>query len=516
MSTVIGKYVMENLTSGMYDDSKMIIREYIQNSADQIDKAIDSKILLPEEAEIHITLDSIDRQITIFDNATGIEKDRARPVLQNIAISEKDRTKDKGFRGIGRLGGLAYCKTLIFTTSFKGEDIKSILKWDAKKLRDIVHDHKTSIEAAKLIDEVVEFTQVPCDPDDHFFQVDLIEINKENKELLSFNDIKLYLSMVAPLPYDSKFLFINKIRNYIDTHSLKIDEYKIYLNDEQLFKGYRSKIYSMKGNKKVTIDQIHDIEIKEFYNDDDTLLAWMWFGLSNFNQAIPKSCNPQRGLRYRKENIQIGDETTLNSLHKESRGNNYFIGEIHAVHTELIPSGRRDIFEENIYRKKLEYKLIDFFHNRLYKLYHDANRTKNALKRIQEEFEVKEDFKEKMDKGFTDDREEKQFIEKIKKAEEESKKAKKQLELIETKTKDDTATQKVIKSIKKDFEKVTKNIPEPLNHNNNNGKKYRTQKLSKLTKKEQKLLSKVFSIIDKTVTPDVAETIKEKIEEEFK
>ena len=36
---VIGKNILENLTTGMYYDSKVIYREYIQNACDQIDKA---------------------------------------------------------------------------------------------------------------------------------------------------------------------------------------------------------------------------------------------------------------------------------------------------------------------------------------------------------------------------------------------------------------------------------------------------------------------------------------------
>ena len=39
--TTIGKDVIESLTLGMYEDSRFIFREYIQNSADQIDKAVE-------------------------------------------------------------------------------------------------------------------------------------------------------------------------------------------------------------------------------------------------------------------------------------------------------------------------------------------------------------------------------------------------------------------------------------------------------------------------------------------
>ena len=36
-SPVIGKHILSTLTIGMYQDPRMIYREYIQNSADQID-----------------------------------------------------------------------------------------------------------------------------------------------------------------------------------------------------------------------------------------------------------------------------------------------------------------------------------------------------------------------------------------------------------------------------------------------------------------------------------------------
>ncbi len=39
--TVIGKDAIETLTSAMYEDSRFIYREYVQNSADAIDKAVE-------------------------------------------------------------------------------------------------------------------------------------------------------------------------------------------------------------------------------------------------------------------------------------------------------------------------------------------------------------------------------------------------------------------------------------------------------------------------------------------
>ena len=51
----IGKDVIESLTLGMYEDCRFIYREYIQNSADQVDKAVAEKLINAGEDEIHIS-----------------------------------------------------------------------------------------------------------------------------------------------------------------------------------------------------------------------------------------------------------------------------------------------------------------------------------------------------------------------------------------------------------------------------------------------------------------------------
>ena len=44
-SPQIGKDVIESLTLGMYEDCRFIYREYIQNAADAVDKALESSLL---------------------------------------------------------------------------------------------------------------------------------------------------------------------------------------------------------------------------------------------------------------------------------------------------------------------------------------------------------------------------------------------------------------------------------------------------------------------------------------
>ncbi len=113
---IFGANILENLTTGMYQDSKVIYREYIQNACDQIDKAYDMGLLhlgSPNNlsdlgsGRIDIWLDADKRTISIEDNATGICMADFEKTLADIANSDKKLGEDKGFRGIGRLCGLA-------------------------------------------------------------------------------------------------------------------------------------------------------------------------------------------------------------------------------------------------------------------------------------------------------------------------------------------------------------------------------------------------------------------------
>lgn len=90
MSTVfkphIGKNVIETLTLGMYEDPRFIYREYIQNSADQIDIAVEEGILNSRiEGEIELSIDRENRIISIYDNATGVKTDKIRRFLGDVA-----------------------------------------------------------------------------------------------------------------------------------------------------------------------------------------------------------------------------------------------------------------------------------------------------------------------------------------------------------------------------------------------------------------------------------------------
>ncbi len=520
----IGKNILENLTTGMYADSKIIYREYIQNACDQIDKAIKSGIVTKETAEVSIFIDKIKRYVLIEDNATGVKQSEFVSQLGDIANSDKKIGVNKGFRGIGRLCGLAYCNTLVFTTSYKGETVASRMSFNAKLMREMLAvDIKYTID--EILEAIVKIDTTTEQSDKHYFKVELININSENTDLLNDKAIRDYLSFVAPLPYSNKFHYRSEIYEHAKKLNFEIDEYIITVNGAQLFKEYKSRLYEGSENSRKPYDDIFGVEFKDFY-DGDSLIAWSWYGLSRFEKAIPKTLNPMYGFRLRQGNIQIGDNNVVASLFKEERGNSYFIGEIFTVDDNLIPNSQRSYFNETPSRVYLEDQLRQFFYDVLHKLYHVANKTKNNYKKLEIYNESVTKLQEKQSNGFIDDKEKALMEATVEEARKKKDAAKRELEKItEPTTTELTPEQRVQQQIKNkyekknisdDTEKAEKNDAEIVEEKENNKTRYFTENLSKLDKSKRKLIRQIMGIINQIAPGNIAEEIQAAIEKEFK
>jgi molecular chaperone HtpG len=504
----IGKNVIENLTIGMYDDPRFVYREYVQNAADQIDVAKRQNLYQSEsEPSIYIQINADTKTVVIEDNATGIEWQKVLPLLGNIAQSTKNRYEDKGFRGIGRLGGLGYCDKLTFETSFYGETVKSTMSWDAKKLKECISDDNIKIDAAELISIITDhsFDQNES-ADTHYFKV--IMENVTNDILLDVKQVRDYLSMVAPVPFANHFTHRNKIYNAAKEKNIVIDEYNIYVNTDQLFKGYKNNIYE--NNAISEKDEIIDIAFfDEYYNE--TLLFWSWYGISKNMNQIPDE-NKERGFRLRKSNIQIGLETTLDKYHKEKLGNRYFVGEIYAINKELIPNARRDFFIDNNECEVLKISLVKLFAN-LKKLYYDFSDKNSAFKTIQESEKLIEQLKDKS----LNDEEKREISYKLQKKEKKLIKSKKDL-LKLANTYQGQLLGEIIKQSSFDYEQQdihnqdSENKQQTTHSNVDNS----NESKKSLSVQEEILLQKVYRILRQNLIKATAEELIQKIEAEIR
>ena len=342
----VGKDILELLTSGMYLDPLTIYREYIQNSADSIEKAVSKGLLKSTEGEgeIKININYIDRSIIIEDNGTGLSSNEFSKILLSFGNSPKRGTDARGFRGIGRLAGLAYCQELIFTSKSAGEKKINTLKWDCRQLKKLLVDHTIKSDLKKIVDDsTTHETQETNDTDTHFFKVELKKILRlKNDVLLNNMMIEKYLSQVAPVPFSDSFKFKNQI-NELLREKIQVSYHNILLNGETaITRTFRN---SYDFNAKTT-DYINSVEKLEIVDNDNELLAYGFLLNHGYLGAINKS-TALPGLRARVGNIQIGENTIFLDQYSESRFNAWTIGELHILTPKLVPNGRRDDFEKN-------------------------------------------------------------------------------------------------------------------------------------------------------------------------
>ena len=527
---IFGANTIENLTTGMYKDSRVIYREYIQNACDSIDKAKVDGVLNDDEGAIEIFLDRTARTIEIKDDGLGVHADDFRAVLGNIADSEKRLGSDKGFRGIGRLAGLAYCSKLVFIAKAKGENVESTLECDAKRMRELLNENNLGEKhtALEILNEIYDFSSRHVFDDGaserHYFIVKLEDVNKENNDLLDSSRIKDYLSFVAPVPYQAQFLFRNKVKEHASEIGSSIDEYSVFLDGEQIHKKYCCDIKSQSGER---FDEIHDVSFKDFYSKDGSLLAWMWFGQTNFKGAIAKNTNAMRCLRLRKENIQIGDENTLDQFHLEERGNHYFVGEVFGVSRELIPDSQRDYFNENERRVEFESQLRSFFETDLYDLYRLGSKANAARKKIVKAEKDEGEFKKKENaQEFITPDEHKEAYESVKKSKKDAVKAKEELETLQSRNEKNPLMADLVDRIQRDTETELEKVKVETKNgiNKESGVKFgekskgkpRTSgtKYSSLTRRERKLITEVYEVL-RAEAPKEAEHLIRAIEDKI-
>ena len=512
---IFGKNVIETLSEGMYDNPLFLYREYVQNAADAIDAAVEAGVLEKDEGQIQVTIDSDKRQVVFLDNGIGIARRNVPAMLANIGNSQKDRFKNKGFRGIGRLGGLGYCRIVRFEASVKGESVRSVLEWDAEALHAILIDQREQIDAGELIKRITTVRTEKANIDEHFFRVSLIDILETSDDLLDVEDVRKYLSMVAPVPFDyQRFRFVSEIETFIKENRLpRLHEYQVYLNGDEIRKGYATPLVIDGGTKTVDVLNVMCRLLK--YNDKT--VGWCWFCVSRFEGVLPKACW-QRCIRLRKSNIQIGEADCLSNhpkrgqaLWKEDRGNNYFMGEIHALDERLIPNSRRDYFNQDVACREFEAALAEEF-LQLHSLYHKASEIRSSAQIIQRANDELKAFQEKdRTKGFFDtkerERERCRVVEQVKKAEKASvglDRMRKSLAAHE-----ETPSAVVLDAYVRETPKLSVSVPTKETSPRSDFIK------DTLPSSTQRVLDQVFAVVDAVLPPEDAKLLRAAIMKRF-
>lgn len=355
-----GMYLLETLTAGMYNDPLSIYREYIQNAVDSID--IGKNQGKRKVTTINIDLDPPKKMITFRDNGVGVPAEVAENILSSIGSSNKQGSglgEFRGFRGIGRLGGIAFSEKVIFRTKAEGEKTESIQIWDCQKLKQIFDKEKYNLTLKELFRQITSFSQQNSLPSKgSYFEVSLYGVSSFRSHIIDIAKIRNYLSQVAPVPFNyDQFPHGTSIDKYLMDNLTNYSAYNIVLNEKPIYKQYSNVIKTSmkKGEVADNIDDIHFFDIKL---NKEKPVAYGWYGKRNNLLGSIRKGEGYSGIRVRVGNILLGDGHLLDRCFREDRFNSYMIGEIHVSSPNLIPNSRRDDFIDNE-TKTLFYNAIE-------------------------------------------------------------------------------------------------------------------------------------------------------------
>lgn len=374
----VGKYTLESLTTGMYSDPKIVYREYIQNSVDSLENAVSVGLIEPQSMRIDIIVNAEESYISIKDNGTGISAADAAKTLMDVGSSKKRNSNNRGFRGIGRLGGMSYCDTLTFTTSAESEKVKTVVTFDCKRLRYLlVPGEFEDMSLSAVLEEITTIDTLPEKEEKHYLCVEMKNVNGFS-DLLDIDAAKSYISQVAPLPYHSRhFIYTSQLKEYLMSNGYSVEEFPIFVGEDEsdlepVYKPNKSRFRSDRAKR--TADEITSMSYFDITIDGE-LYALGWYGNCGWYGFLSEK--ELSGFRVRKGNILIGDSKTMNDIFKEARFNGWTQGEIFIVTDKLIPNARRDDFEQNDAYYKLIQALSDGVGLEIARTIREASLTRN-------------------------------------------------------------------------------------------------------------------------------------------
>ena len=306
-----------------------------------------------EAGEVRVEIDTPGLAIRIRDNGPGLSHKAAVRALLPIALSEKRYGIHRGFRGIGRLSGLAFADSVTFLTRARGGRPVTRIVWDGSKLRSQI---LSTAQTERAIPGCVSIATLPGqDYPPHFFEVELSGVARHAAGLvLNREVVRNYIGEVCPVPIDPAFPFAHRLDGLFRGEKAPLT-LKVLLNGDPTPVTRR-----FGGSIRFSEDrEDHFTDFEEFHipsADREGTAAKGWVAHSSYLGAIPKDAGI-RGIRARAGNIQIGKETVFDPLFPEERFNRWCVGEFHVADPRIVPNGRRDYFEPGPHVRNLENQL---------------------------------------------------------------------------------------------------------------------------------------------------------------
>lgn len=152
----VGAGILNIITESLYDKPIVVFREYVQNAVDSFFKSMGATVT-KEDLFCKIWYDS--GHLYFLDNGDGIDENKFESEMKHIAYSQKKRTLNVGYKGIGRLSGISYCGKLAFVNIMSYRDKKyQAYVIECKKYNELKKsDEYSELDFDELMDKIGTF-----------------------------------------------------------------------------------------------------------------------------------------------------------------------------------------------------------------------------------------------------------------------------------------------------------------------------------------------------------------------
>ena len=341
----VGASLLSLVTLGISDSPLVMYREYIQNAADAL-----ASSGCEDGGQVNISIDRKCRQVLIRDNGPGLSHQECLDNLVPIGRSKKKRGVDRGFRGIGRLSGLAFADSVSFLTRTREDEPVTRVEWLGARSMEWA-------AAATFADDSVRnlvsiHSDSGTDYPDHFFEVQVHGVSRQAAGIaLNRDAVKEFIGEVCPVPLATSFRYKRDVTQLFDPpdspYTLKIT---VGDDHESVQRQYGVDI-PFSRDRRGEFTEFEPIRIARMDGQGEAAVGWV--AHSTYLGSIPKG-GRIRGIRARVGNMQIGGERVFDHLFQDDRFNRWCVGELHIVDDRIVPNARRDYFEPGPHLKHLE------------------------------------------------------------------------------------------------------------------------------------------------------------------
>ena len=332
-----------------------------------------------------------------------------------------------------------------------------------------------------------------------------------------------YLSETAPVDFDSQKFSSNaqKIRDYFEHKGYPIACYKIIRGSRKLpiYKPYSNSLSTGKQTKTKNKDFVRGVEFIYADASDGKPLYIGWLALTDFSGII--SDESMQGIRFRKGNILVGNNAAFVKYFPSEghNANRMFAGEIHVLHTDLIPNSQRDDFEPNAIYGELRQSLGEWAREINKKYRRGISEATSALKQLNKLNADQKELEEKVNSGaITSDEKREQIAERLRQIEKKREKEEKIVRKAQERGIFDAERKETIEKVLEQTNTAVKKIT--LLNKKVIDADYATKHdlSSSYSRDERKLYQRIIEVIDSFFAedPSTAEKLRESIKSELK